>query len=125
MQFSAKTKFVRFSPYKLRPIADVIRGKAVPSVLNWLATYRIKRVRPFKKLLESAVANAQNLKELRPEQLVVKEVCVDQGPIVTYFKPGAMGRANMQRKRMSHISVVLQPAQEKVAQKKVKNKVKK
>lgn len=108
MQFSAKTKFVRFSPYKLRPLADVIRGKSVSSALNWLATYRVKRVQPMLKLIESAAANAHNLQNVGREQLVIKELRVDQGPIITYYRPGAMGRANMQRKRLSHVSVILE-----------------
>lgn len=108
MQFVAKAKFIRFSPYKLRPLADVIRGKNVRYALGWLATHQTKRVTPVKKVLESAVANAKYLKEVNIDNLTVKEVKVDQGPIVRYFKPGAMGRANVQRKRFSHISVVLE-----------------
>ena len=63
---------------------------------------------PVKKLLASAVANAKNLKDVDATQLRVKEIRVDQGPMYRYFKPGAMGRANVQRKRFSHLSVVLE-----------------
>lgn len=112
MEFRAKTKFVRVSPYKLRPIADVVRGKSIPFALAWLETHRVGRVRPIQKLIESAVANAHNVDNVAPDKLFIKELCVDQGPIVSYYKPGAQGRANPQRKRLSHIKVILQVAQE-------------
>ncbi len=53
--------------------------------------YKSKRSVPLKKALESAVANARNLKNLDPQELLIKEICVDQGPIHRYFKPGAYG----------------------------------
>jgi large subunit ribosomal protein L22 len=107
MGFVAKAKYVRFSPYKLRPIADVIRGKSVEYALRWFSVYRVKKMVPVKKVLESAVANAQDQAQLDASALIITEVRIDQGPIVRYFKPGAMGRANVQRKRMSHISIVV------------------
>lgn len=108
MEFRAKTKFVRVSPYKLRPIADIVRGKSIPFALAWLETHRVQRVRPIQKLIKSAVANAQQNGEIAENKLMIKELCVDQGPIIDYFKPGAQGRANPQRKRLSHIKVILQ-----------------
>jgi len=107
MQFNATVKYIRFSPYKLRPLVNVVRGKSVPVALQWLETYKVGRVRPILKLIKSAAANALSLKQVQPENLVIHDIRVDQGPIVQYFKPGAMGRANPQRKRMSHIQVVL------------------
>ena len=106
--FKAVAKFVRYSPYKLRAIADVVRGKDVLYALNWLATYKTQRVEPIKKALESAVANAKNLQDFEPSVLMVKEIKVDQGPMRRYFKPGAQGRAKPQRNRMCHISVTVQ-----------------
>lgn len=117
MQFNAKVKFIRFSPYKLRPLVDVVRGKDVLPALQWLTTYSAKRIRPIKKLIESAVANAQNTKSVMPDQLIIKDIRVDQGPIIRYFKPGAMGRGDVQRKRLSHISVVLEDKGTKVGKK--------
>ena len=107
-QFGATARFVKYSPYKLRPIVDVVRGKDVPYALQWLTTYRTQRVQPIKKLLESAIANAKNLKDRDAESLMIKEIKVDGGPIHRYFKPGAMGRAQIQRKRLCHISITLQ-----------------
>lgn len=101
--------FVRISPYKLRPYADIIRGQSVDKAVAWLKTVNVQRIVPLLKTLNSACANAKNL---HPEvnvsqELVVKEIRVDQGPIIRYFKPGAMGRANPQRKRLSHIEIIL------------------
>ncbi|MBT3828007.1 50S ribosomal protein L22 [bacterium] len=108
MNFCAKAMRISFSPYKLRPIVDVIRGKSVSQALAWLSTYQVKRVVPIRKLVESALANAVYAHEdLDVERLIVGEIKVDQGPTRKYFKPGAMGRAMPQKKRTSHISVVL------------------
>jgi large subunit ribosomal protein L22 len=107
--YVAHARYIHYSPYKLRPIADVIRGKNVVYALNWLATCATKRVSPLKKALESAVANAKHLNEVSVQRLMVQEIRVDQGPMFRYFKPGAMGRANVYRRRFSHISVVLAP----------------
>jgi|SRR6516165_4589561 len=108
MQFRAKAKFVRYSPYKLRPLADVIRGKDAQYALHWLETYKTRRSVPLKKMLMSAVANAKNLNDLSPNELIIKDLRVDEGPIIRYYKPGAMGRANIQRKRLCHLSVILE-----------------
>lgn len=108
MQFTAKASYIRYSPYKLRPLADVIRGKSATFALGWLTTYRNQRTESLKKLVESVVANAKNLKNVGIEDLSVKEVRVDQGPIFRYFKPGAQGRAMPQRKRLSHISIIME-----------------
>lgn len=107
-QFIAKVRYVWYSPYKLRPLANVVRGKDVTYALGWLTTYRTQRVGPLKKMIESAVANAKNRQNVDPSALIIKEIRIDQGPIHRYFKPGAMGRASVQRKRLSHLSVILE-----------------
>lgn len=106
MQFIAKARYVRISPYKLRPLVDVIRGKNTKYAISWLTANSIKRSIPIMKVIKSAVANAGIDKKNR---LVIKDIRVDQGPIIRYFKPGAMGRSNPYRKRLSHISVILEP----------------
>jgi len=113
MQFSAKSKYVRVSPYKLRPLVDVIRGKSLAESLAYLRTNMTKRVKPILKVLDSAYANAKNVhkQEGGPEGFVIKRIFVDQGPVVKYFTPAAMGRAAMQRKRLSQITVVLEKIQ--------------
>lgn len=109
MLSKAVSRFIRVSPYKLRPFADVIRGNSVDKAYAWLKTCAVKRANPLVKTLYSAYSNARNL---HPEvdsmdKLYIKAIKIDQGPIIKYFKPGAMGRANMQRKRLSHVEIVL------------------
>lgn len=110
MQFRAISKYVRVSPYKLRPIVDVIRGKSLAESQAFLRTHMMKKVKPILKALNSAYANAQDRSDSKvaPEELVVKRVFVDQGPVLRYYKPAAMGRAAVQRKRLSQITVVLE-----------------
>ena len=70
---------------------------------------------PIKKLIESAAANAKSLQNVEPAQLLLKKFVLIKGPIFRYFKPGAMGRANIHRKRLSHMSVVVEPVKNKEA----------
>lgn len=107
MEYKSIAKFLKYSPYKLRPLADIVRGKDVDYAINWLKSYRNQRTIPVLKAIESAAANAKSIDGLEKDQLVLSEIKVDQGPIFKYFKPGAMGRANPQRRRFSHISVKL------------------
>lgn len=108
MRFIAKAKYIHYSPYKLRPLVDVIRGKNAQYALNWLATYAVQRVKPIEKVLKSAVANAKSMSNISAESLIIKDFRVDQGPIYRYFKPGAMGRPTVLRKRFSHLNVILE-----------------
>ena len=118
MPVKAKTKYIRVSPYKLRPIIDEIRGNSVEKALSWLQNCALKRVKPIIKTIQSAYSNGINLNSdvKSMSDFVIKEIRVDQGPVIKYHKPGAMGRASIQRKRLSHLEVILQ----KVAQKKDK-----
>lgn len=113
MSFKAIARYIRISPYKIRPLVDVLRGKGVKYALDWLATYPAKRALPVRKIIKSAADNAKNLQSIEAVDLYIKEVRIDQGPIIRYFKPGAMGRSNPLRKRLSHISVIVEPLQNK------------
>jgi large subunit ribosomal protein L22 len=109
MLYKAYSKFVRISPYKLRPIADVIRGDTVQNALAWLNTHAVKRVKPIEKTLYSAYSNAKYAdQKISMNDILVKEIRIDQGPIFKYFKPAAKGSASMQRKRLSHIAIILE-----------------
>jgi large subunit ribosomal protein L22 len=110
MQAQAISKYIRISPYKLRPYADVIRGNTVAKAYAWLKTSANRRTEPLLKVIMSAAANAKNRGGdiVVVDELRIKEVRVDQGPIIRYFKPGAMGRGVVQRKRLSHIKVVVE-----------------
>ncbi|QQR53461.1 50S ribosomal protein L22 [bacterium] len=107
MNFSAKALYIKFSPFKLRPLVDVMRGKTAQAALWWLHTYKTRRAVPILKLLNSAIANAKSLQNISAEELVIKDIRVDHGPTYKYFKPGAQGRANVQKKRSSHIQIQL------------------
>lgn len=113
MKFTAKTKYVWHSPYKMRLLADVIRGKKAIDALQWLTMYRTKKAIPLYKVLASAIANANDRERLAPIDLVVSEVYIDQGPIRRYIKPGAQGRATPQRSRQCHITVVVESKSKK------------
>ena len=94
----ARTTGVPISPYKLRPLANVIRGKRLDNVLSYLQTYGAQKVEPLFKTVSSAFANAQNLKNkdeeaLQSKELYVQGVRVDAGTIITYFKPGSRGKS--------------------------------
>lgn len=108
MNFKASAKYVKRSPFKLRPIADVIRGKNAAYALDWLQVYGVAKSLPIKKLLDSAIANARNLQgEISASDLMISEIRIDQGPAYRYFKPSAMGRSSVNRKRLSHLTIVL------------------
>ena len=113
MDFKASAKFIKRSPYKLRPIADVIRGKNAQYALDWLKVYGLKKSSCVKKLLESAIANAKNLQDdVEVSNLKVAEIFVNEGPRYKYFKPSAMGRSLVVRKRLSHITLILKQINE-------------
>jgi large subunit ribosomal protein L22 len=125
----AVSKNIACSPYKLRPIVDVIRNKSVLYALRWLESiYRNKKAVPLKKAIESAVSNILFKKNLDTKMRTVDiiktlefvEIKVDQGPIRKYFKPGAQGRATELRTRYSHISVIISEKKE-VVESQVKN----
>jgi large subunit ribosomal protein L22 len=113
MQFSAKNKFLNISPFKLRPFVDVVRGKKVDYAIRWLATVKVKRSVPIRKMIESAAANAKDLHNIPMSDLKIVDIRVDHGPTYKYYKPGAMGRSNPYRKRFSHTSVILEPCTKK------------
>lgn len=109
MRFSAIVRGINYSPYKLRPLVDVIRGKWASYAIAWCRANKTRRMMPIIKLLDSAIANARYKDEkLTPDTLSVAKIHVDQGPVVRYFKPGAQGRAMIRRRRSCHISVVLE-----------------
>ena len=118
MPFKAKSKFIRVSPYKLRPLVDVVRGYSVERALAWLKTYSsTKRVRPLEKVIFSAYSNAKQVEQnLMMNELMIKDIRVDQGPTFRYYQPTAMGRAAVLRKRLSHVEVVLEKVEKKKRQ---------
>ncbi len=112
MQSSASLRFARISPRKVRVVAELIRGKPVDKAINTLM-YVMRGPAPIlKKLLISAIANAEDKSKgsVDTDNLLVKEVVVDQGPTLKRWRPRAMGRATRINKRTSHIRIVLDDA---------------
>lgn len=107
MQIKAKVKFIRMSPKKIRLVVDVIRGLEVGEALERLRLMKKEAKQPVIKLLNSAVANAENNFELSKDNLYIKEIKVDEGRTLKRWMPRAHGRATTIRKRMSHILVTL------------------
>jgi large subunit ribosomal protein L22 len=109
---SATAKYVRVSPRKARQVIDLIRGKSVGDAKAILMLTPRGAAPVVKKVLDSAVANAENNNDLSPEDLYVAKAYVDEGPTLKRFKPRAMGRATRIRKRTSHITVALDERRE-------------
>jgi ribosomal protein L22 len=105
----AQAKYVRSSARKARVVCDHIRGKTVEEARAILAHTPRGVARDWSKLLESAIANAENNHDLVGEDLYVKAVHADEGPTIKRFRPRALGRATRIRKRTSHLTVLLTP----------------
>jgi large subunit ribosomal protein L22 len=105
MEVSAKHRFARIAPQKCRLIADQIRGMTVEEALNVLTFGTSKSAGIMKKVLESAIANAEHNEGADIDELKVSRVMVDEGPIMKRIEARAKGRANRILKRTSHITV--------------------
>ena len=107
MESRAVARYIRISPRKVRLIMDQIRGKRIEEALNQLSFAPQKGAFVLKKLINSAVANAEQNFEMDVDKLYIKRVYADEGPTLKRFRPRAMGRATRIRKRTSHLTVVL------------------
>jgi ribosomal protein L22 len=105
----AQARYVRTSARKARMVCGHLRGKSIPEARAILAFTPRDVARDWSKLLESAVANAENNHELLEDDLVVREAYADEGPTIKRFRPRAMGRATPIRKRTSHLTITLTP----------------
>ena len=104
---SAKLSYARVSVQKACFVLDAIRGKDVQTALGILEYNPRYASGLIKKLLESAIANAENNNDMSKENLFVAECYADQGPIMKRVQPRAKGSAYRIEKRMSHITIVL------------------
>lgn len=105
MQVYAKLRFVRISPQKARLVADQIRGKSVADALQILQFSPKKGAHLVRKVLDSAIANAEHNNGADIDELKVSAVMVDQGPTLKRFQARAKGRGNRILKPTSHITV--------------------
>jgi len=106
----AKLRSARITPQKARLVADQIRGLPVDRAINILTFSNKKAAGLIKKVLESAIANAEHNDGADVDELKVKTVMVDEGPIMKRWMPRARGRANQIFKRTSHVTVVVEEA---------------
>jgi len=108
VEVKARAKFIRTSPRKARMVTDLIKGRGVEEALNILGFTKKAPAKIITKLLKSAVADADQMRNLNVDTLFIKQITVDQGPTMKRYRPRAMGRATTIRRRMSHITVVLE-----------------
>ena len=104
---TAKSKYIRQSPYKVRLVLNLIRGLNVNEALNILTFTKRKAATDIKQLLESAIANAENNFGLDIDTLKVSTIFVDQGVTLKRFRARAKGRGTRILKRTSHITVIV------------------
>ena len=107
MAYQAHHRFARISPRKVRPLADMIRGKLADEALNILRYEPNRGARLLEKVLQSALANAEDRRAPNLARLRVVDVRVDQGPMLRRLRPKARGMASILKKRLSHIRVAL------------------
>jgi len=112
MESRAVLKFARVSPQKARLVADLVRGQYAAEAVETLNFLNKKSAPMIRKLVESAIANAEqkadrDAVDLDIDELYVKTIHVDQGPTLRRFRPRAQGRATRIIKKTSHITVEL------------------
>ena len=103
----ATAKYVRVSPTKVRQLTRLIQGQHVHEAARILEFSEKGAAQPLLKVLNSAIANAENNDDLDPDELIVDSAFADEGPTLKRFQPRAMGRAYRIRKRTSHITVIV------------------
>ena len=112
MEAKAQARFVRVTPQKARRVVNVIRGKRALDAVDVLRFAPQGAAEPVRKLVESAIANAQYLvdqagERFDAEDLYIQAIYADEGPTMKRIQPRAQGRANRILKRTSHITVVV------------------
>jgi ribosomal protein L22 len=106
---NARARFVRVAPRKARLVADQVRGLPLEDALPLLRFSTRSAAQDIRKLLESAAANAEANHDLVADDLLIKDIHVDEGPTLRRYRPRALGRATRINKRTSHIAVALTP----------------
>ncbi len=107
MAYEAFHRFARISPTKVRPLADLIRGKFADEALDILRYQPHRGARMLEKVLKSALANAEDRRAPNLHHLIVADVRIDPGPMFKRMRPKSRGMASIIKKRMSHIRVAL------------------
>lgn len=112
MNARAQAKHVRQSPYKVRRVLDLVRGLPVDEALVILEYTNRKAALTIRKVLVSAIANAEHNFALDAEELYIHEAYADEGPTLKRWRPRARGSASKIRKRTSHITIVVADQEE-------------
>jgi large subunit ribosomal protein L22 len=107
MEVMARLKGARLSAQKARLVADQVRGKAVEEALELLTYSPRKGAVVIKKLLNSAIANAEHNEGADVDELKISTICVDEGMTMKRIKPRAKGRADRILKRSCHITITV------------------
>lgn len=107
MESKAVLRYARITPRKARRVVDLIREKNAGDAMVFLKYMPFRGARFVEKLLKSAISNAEQKKAANPEAMKIVKAFVDQGPVMKRVEPRAMGRANVLKKRTSHITLVL------------------
>lgn len=107
MEVKATLKYGRLGTQKARLVADVVRGMDVNEAIKSLTFMKQKPALIIKKLIESAVANAEDKQVIDVDNLYIKTIYVDKAPDLKRYRPRAQGRAFTIRKKQSHINVIL------------------
>ncbi len=108
MESKAILKYARISPRKVRRVTDLLKGQKAGDALVNLGFLPHKGGKIVAKVLKSAMANAEQKKVADPESMKIMNILVDQGPTMKRMMPRAMGRADMIKKRTSHITLLLE-----------------
>jgi len=106
-EYTAVHRFARISARKVRPLADLVRGKFADDALDLLRYQPQRGARMLEKVIRSALANAEDRRATDVDELTVLDVRIDGGPMFKRMQPKARGMASIIKKRMSHIRVAL------------------
>ena len=112
MKAHAQAKYIRQSPFKVRRVLDLVRGLPVQEARHVLDLTERRATDYVRKVLDSAVANAEHNLALDADELFVSEAFADEGPTLKRWRPRARGRATKIMKRTSHITVVVSDGEE-------------
>ncbi len=112
MKARAHARHIRQSPYKVRRVLDLVRGLPVDEARVVLDFTNRKAAGTIKKVLNSAIANAEHNFALDADELYVAEAYADEGPTLKRWRPRARGRATKIRKRTSHITIIVADEEE-------------
>lgn len=107
MEVRATQRYARISPQKVRKLIGVVKGQPVETGLNRIKFMPQKSARIVEKIIQSAVANADQRPDMDVDSLVIRNITADQGPMLKRFHARARGRGSRILKRTAHITVVL------------------